>query len=62
MNKVDLLEQLADSTHHSITVGRIIKKQLSEISSAYLSNDNAQIRKYLGEGEIVANGSDVVQV
>ena len=62
MNKVDLLEQLADSTHHSITVGRIIKKQLSEISSAYLSNDNAQIRKYLGEGEIVANPSDVVQV
>ena len=62
MNKIGLLEQLADSTHHNVDANRIIKQQLSEILSAYLSNDNAQIREYLGESEIVANPSDVVLV
>jgi len=62
MNKIELLEQLADSTHHNVNVNHIIQSQLTEIASAYLSNDNAQIRNHLGEGKIVANPSDVVQV
>lgn len=62
MNRSSFLEQLADKTHHSISVSNLINAQPAEIAHAYLFNDNAQIRQYLGESEMIANPSDVVQI
>lgn len=62
METVKFLELMAQKVHHHSELDSLINSQSKELINAYRANDNASIRKYIGESEFVANPSDVVQI
>lgn len=61
MNVMTLLEQLANSVHHKVSVKELISSQPSEIQNAFISNNGSQLKKILGNNNCL-DRSSVVQI
>ncbi len=62
MNIITLLEQLATSTHHNISMGIVIKEQSVEVQKAFLTNDAMLLKNQLGCTLNLADRTEVVQI
>lgn len=61
MNIMTLLEQLANSAHHKVSVEELISSQPLEIQNVFISNNGSQLKKILGNHNCV-DRSSVVQI
>lgn len=62
MNIISFLEELASIPHHKVNPDSLVNSVNSAVSLAYKTNNSSVMRKCLGESDIVANPTDVVQI
>lgn len=62
MSLINLIEKLANNTHHHQENHSLINSQSPEIKEAFLTNDAELLKKQVSDTEYFANSIKVVQL
>lgn len=62
MSPLNLLEQLANSTHHDSIIAELAASQNNNLKQAFLQQDQALLISHFSNTDIIANETHVLQI